>query len=184
MITVNKPVEYWDGLQSKEELYAEFDKLPAVEQGVYAVNPEQPLYFKDGEFKEVAERIRAAADILRPVLLDVAAHYTDIEEICRNEAIDRVAAIPLDTLDNIAVFAWVIYLALDDNNDNSFIKRIESGSGIPEARAACRAYSRYKGFKDKENERLNAFKKTPEYKMQLTELRLGLRDHIELPGVK
>jgi len=121
---------------------------------------------------------------LRPVLLDIAAHYTTIGEICHSAAIDKVSDLPLDTMEDIAVFAKTMYLMLDGSNDNSFIKRIASGSGIPEARAAARAYARYRVFKDKENERMEAFMKTPEYKMQMTELRLGLRDDIKLPEVE
>ncbi len=181
MIHVNLPVEFWDGLKTKEELYQQFDKLSNVEQGIYNADPAQPMYYKDDEFKEVGERLRAAAEVLRPMLLDVAAHYTDVGELCRNEAIDRAADLPLDTHENIAVYAWTMYLLLDSNGDNSFIKHIESGSGIPEARAAYRAYARYRTFKDVEDKQMEEFKKTPEYRMQETEMKLGLRDFIELP---
>ncbi len=181
MIKVDLPVEYWNALQSKEELYAKFDKLDGVTKTGYDADPVQPMYYKDDEFKVIGERLRAVADTLRPILLDIVAHYTDAGELCRNEAIDRAADLPLDTHENIAVYAWTMYLLLDSNGDHSFIKHIESGSGIPEARAAYRAFARYKVFKDKENERMEAFKITPEFRMQQTEMKLGLREFFELP---
>ncbi len=181
MIKVDLPVEYWDSLQTKEELYAKFDKLGNVEKTGYDADPEQPMYYKDDEFKVIGERLRAAADTFRPILLDVATHFADNVELCRNEATDRAADLPLDTHEAIAIYALTMYMLLDSNGDNSFIKHIESGCGIPEARAAYRAYVRYRAFKDVEEKKMEEFKGTPEFRMQEVEMKLGLRDSIELP---
>lgn len=181
----DKPKEYWDRLKTKEDLYNEFDGLQETDRYVFARNPEQNRYYKDGEFKAVANSMKDSVKVLLSVLPDITEHFTDSDEEAARCKIDAENILKekfeFDRPDDIATFAWLVYMALDMDNVKSFYKRIESGDGIPEARAAYRAYSRYKAFKDGESARLEAFKKTPEYKMQAMELKLGLREYIELP---
>ena len=181
----DKPKEYWDELQTKEDLYNEFDGMQATTRAEFARDPEQAHYYKDGEFKAVANSMKDSVKVLLSVLPDITEHFTDSDvemERCKTDAENILGErFDVDRPDDVAIFAWLVYKALDADNVKSFYKRIESGDGIPEARAAYRAYSRYKAFKDGESARLEAFKKTPEYKMQAMELKLGLREYIELP---
>lgn len=181
----DKPKEYWDRLQSKEDLYNEFDRMQETNRVEFAGDPELAHYYKDGEFKAVANSLKDSVKVLLSVLPDITEHFTDSDvemERCKTDAENILSEkFDFDRLDDLAIFAWLVYKALDTDSVKSFYKSIESGNGIPEARAAYRAYSRYKAFKDGENAKLEAFKKTPEYKMQAMELKLGLRDHIDVP---
>lgn len=180
----DKTKEYWDNLQSKEELYNEFEKMSAADElAVTGTDPDLPIYYKDGEFKAVADSIKGSVEKLLAVLPDVFQHFAEgADDIFKNKAATIVTDLELDTAEGMAVCAWVLYLILDTSTEKSFIKRVESGNGIIERRAASRAYARYRAFKEKEQERMLAFMQTPEYKMQLMELKLGLRDKIEIPG--
>lgn len=177
-----KPKKFWDSLQSKEELYAEFEKMSSADSVLIVSDPDLPIYYKDGEFKAVFDSVKNPAEDVQAVMPDVCQHFAEgVDDIIKNKAETIVADLDLDTQYGMAMCAWVLYLVLDTNNEKSFIKRLESGNGIPELRAACKAYARYMAFKEKEKERMLAFMQTPEYKMQAMELKLGLRDKIEMP---
>ena len=181
----NLPKEYWDGLQSKEDLYKEFDSMAKEIQFTFAKDPDQAWYYKDGEFKAVADSVNGCVKTLQAVLPDIVDHLTDSEvekERVKTEAFDLFRNnFDFDRPDEIAKFAEVMRLALSLEDDKSMFRRIESGNGIPEARAAYRAFARYRAFKNEDKAKLEAFKLTPEYHIQETEIKLGLRDHIEVP---
>lgn len=171
--------EYWDGLQTKEELYAVFDK---VGDQVPVPLADMECYYKDGEFKAVAASVKEPAEKLLAVLPDILEHFAGgLPDRWRNKAEEIYNEMNLDLTDGMAICAGFLSMALDTSNEKSFVKRVESGNGIPEIRAEYRAYTRYKEFKAKDKARLEAFKRTPEYKMQAMELKLGLRDHIDMP---
>ncbi len=180
----DKPKEYWDSLQSKEELYAEFEKMSDADEIVIGVgaDPDQSAYYKDGEFKAVFDSVKGPVEDVRKVLPDVFQHFAEgIDNLLKDKATTIYEDFDLSTPEGMATCAWVLYLALDTSNEKSFIKRLESGNGIPEKRAACKAYARYRAFKEEDQKRMLAFMQTPEYQMQSMELRLGLRDKIEIP---
>lgn len=178
----DKPKEYWDSLQSKEELYNEFEKLSHANDNLVVTDPELPIYYRDGEFKAVFDGVKDPVEKVLTVLPDVFQHFAEgIDEIIKNKAATIINDLDLSTPEGMAVCAWILYLALDTSNEKSFIKRVESGNGIIERRAASRAYARYRAFKEEDQKRMLAFKQTPEYQMQAMELKLGLRDAIEVP---
>ena len=74
-------VEQWDAMQTKEELYARFEGNPSKYP-----DPVMGLYFTDGEAKAVVEVLKKAAETVRPVMLDVASHFTDVLEPRKAEA--------------------------------------------------------------------------------------------------
>ena len=180
----NLPKEHWDGLQTKDELYREFDNMQDMDKFMFAKDPEQPEYYKDGEFKAVANSIKDSVKKLLAVLPDITDHFTDSEAEKKRvqvEAQNLFNDFNFDRPDEIAKFAWLVYKALDMDNVNSFYGQIESGNGIPEARAAYRAFARYRAFKDEDKAKLEAFKRTSEYHIQATEIKLGLRSEFEMP---
>ncbi len=185
LLRVKGDKQYWDQLQSKEDLYNEFDRMQETNRAEFAGDSELAHYYKDGEFKAVSDGVKGSIKTLLVVLPDIVEHLTDSEEEKKRVETDAENLFKenfdFDQPDEIAKFAEVMRLALNAEDENSMFRRIESGIGIPEARAAYRAYARYKAFKDEDSARLAAFKKTPEYQMQAMELKLGLRDHIDLP---
>ena len=76
----DKPKEYWDRLKTKEDLYNEFDGLQETDRYVFARNPEQNRYYKDGEFKAVANSMKDSVKVLLSVLPDITEHFTDSDE--------------------------------------------------------------------------------------------------------
>lgn len=179
----DKPKEYWDGLQSKEELYAEFEKLSSADETfIVGADPDLPQYYQDDEFEKVAGSVKNSVEKVLAVLPEVFTHFAEgADDLVKNKASIIMDDMEIDSNYGMALCAWVLYLALDTSNEKSFFKRLESGNGIIQRRAACKAYARYMAFKEKDKERMLAFMQTPEYKMQAMELRLGLRDAIEIP---
>ncbi len=169
-------VEQWDAMQTKEELYARFEGNPSKYP-----DPVMGLYFTDGEAKAVVEVLKKAAETVRPVMLDVASHFTDVLEPRKAEAGNIIGDLNLDEVESMATLAYIIYDALDSANESSFINRIKNGNGVEAARAEARAYARFTAFKEVDNARMAEFRRTPEFRMQEAEMKLGLRDHIELP---
>ena len=179
---LDKSKEYWDSLQSKEELYAEFEKMSSADSDLIVSEPDLPIYYKDAEFKAVFDSVKNPAEDVKAVMPDVCQHFAEgIDETIKNKADTIFNDLDLDTPYGMAMSAWLLYLMLDTNNEKSFIKRLESGNGIIERRAACKAYARYRSFKEEDKMRMLKFMQTPEYKMQAMELKLGLRDAIEVP---
>lgn len=180
MLKTDLPKKYWDSLQTKEELYAKFDGLPDNEKLLYDIDPDGEAYFKDDEFTEVGEKLKTVAKTLQPILQDITAHFTTVPELCQNEAATIVNGLDLTNDENIAVMADVINRAFDTSDVRSFINLVETGNGVPAARAACRAYKRYKEFRQQDDKLMEEFKRTAEFKMQSAELKLGIRDTIEV----
>ena len=187
--------EQWDALKTKEALYAAFDVPDGVQQAERArlaeSGPNLTLYYADEEFPEIAKKLKKAAETLRPILEDIAKHLpaqvghkhvTSIRggnsKACSDELLRELDC---KSVDGLPVLVWLLLLALDDKNPNNIIKCIETGNGIPQARAAYRAYQRYKAFKEADEKQLAEFKDTEEYKLQQLEIRLGIRKEIELP---
>ncbi len=173
--------EYWDSLQSKADLYEAFEEMDQIEVAACKGDPDDKIFYKDGEFKAVAAALKKAAEPLRPILEDILEHCTDVTEPRKNEAETLFSDFDITDEDHMAVIAWFINIALDSENEKSLVSRLEAGNGIPETMAARRAYARYQAFKAEDDAKLEAFKATPEYQMQAMELKLGLRDHIDLP---
>lgn len=174
------PVKYWDGLTEKKELYEAVDNLPPGYKNLLLVGADMSRYYKDSEFKEVAEKLEAAAKNLRPILKDIEEHFASGEEY-KHQAKIILDRISLDGNANIAMLALLICKALDSTAEESFINRIRTGNGIPEERAAYRAGKRYQEFKNIDARRLEEFKKTPEYALQEAEVKFKQREKIELP---
>ncbi len=172
--------EEWDGMQTKEQLFNEFDT--DSNSVAFSFEPEMPLFYKDEEFKTAAAKIKKAAAPLLPLLKDVLKHlpekdenkYTFYPERAEG-AIDK--RISPDTADGMALYAGILLLALESD----FIERLAKGFGIPEQRAGRRAYRRYKAIKEKIAARRAEFEQTADFRMQNMELKLGIRDHITYP---
>ncbi len=172
--------EEWDAMQTKEQLYAEFDENPNA--GAFSMEPEMPLFYKDDEFKDVAAKVKKAAAPLLPVLKDILKHLPEKDENKYTFFPERADAaikqrISPDTTDGMALYTAILLLALESD----FIERIATGMGIPAQRAGRRAYQRYKAIKKKELARRAEFEKTADFRLQQMELKLGLRDSITYP---
>ena len=176
------PVEYWDGLQTKEELYEKIDNAKGGDRGLIlggnAANLAQ--YCDDTKFKELGERLEKAAQPLREVLNEVATVLRGNEKLKR-DAERELEHLNLNNNFEIAKLAYFILFAFDNTDGRSFIKRVEAGNGIPEERAAIRAGKRYTALKKQDAEKLAAFKRTPEYELQAAELKFKVREKIEVP---
>ncbi len=173
--------EEWDAMQTKEQLYAEFDGDPNA--GAYAMDPEMPLFYKDEEFKSVAAKVKKAAAPLLPVLKDILKHLPEKDQNKYTYFPERADAaikqrISPDTADGMALYTSILLMALESD----FIDRLEKGFGIPAQRAGRRAYRRYKDIKKEDEARRAAFEKTEDFRLQNMELKLGIRDHISYPG--
>jgi len=180
MLKTNLPKQYWDSLKSKEELYDKFDRMPDAEKVQYEIDPDGESFFKDDEFKETGKKLETIGEAYHPVGQDVATHFTTAPDLCRVEAEKIINDLDLTIDDNIATMAYLIDMAFDTSNERSFINLVAAGNGIPEARAACRAFKRYKEFRQQDDKLMEEFMRTPEYKMQAAEVKLGLRDSIEV----
>lgn len=171
--------EDWDKLQTKEQLYAEFDNsysnpvLKAILETTLSGDPEMKQYYSDDEFSKMAAKIRTAAEPLLPLLRDVVKHMPK-----RNITKAYIAnKFNPHTDDGMAMYAAFILLALEDD----FPERLAKGFGIPKQRAAKRAFQRYLAFKDEEKKRREAYEQTVEYRLQKLEMLEGKRDHIDYP---
>lgn len=179
---LDKKKEYWDSLVTKDSLYAEFEKMSSADSDLIVSDPDLPIYYKDEEFKAVFDSVKNPAEDVVKVMPDVCQHFAEgIDETIKNKADTIFNDLDLDTPYGMAVSAWLLYMMLDTTCEKSFIKRLESGNGIVERRAACRAYSRYRKFKEEDQMRMLKFQMTAEFQMQLMEKRLGLRDEFQLP---
>lgn len=185
----------WDGLQDKKDLYAAFTPKDSQEERELAIFRQiaenLSIYYKDEEFKEVAAKLKNAAEPLLQVLKDIEKHLPErvghicIRDVgnssCKQAAKDLIKEFDLDERDGLPVLVGLIQQALSYEAEENIIKHIETGNDIPRARAAFRAYKRYVAFKENDARQMEAFKKTPEYKKQLMEIKLGLRSEIECP---
>lgn len=185
----------WDGLQDKKDLYAAFTPKDSQEEMELAkfrqIAENLSIYYKDEEFKEVAAKLKNAAEPLLQVLKDIEKHLPERvgricisgvgNSSCKQAAKDLIKEFNLDERDGLPVLVGLIQQALSYEAEENIIKHIETGNDIPRARAAFRAYKRYVAFKENDARQMEAFKKTPEYKKQLMEIKLGLRSEIECP---
>lgn len=183
--------EYWKSLKTKKQLYDVFDYLQPYEEGTFNDDPEQPIYFKDNEFKEKAAKLKQAAAPLLPVLQDLVEHLPVTGRHysifvnggnCESIASDILKDLSPGDPEGLAVVAWLILKVFDGKADNNVVDNLAAGLGVPEARAAYAAFKRYQVFKQSDAQRMVAFKQTQEYKKQIMEIRLGLRKIIELPA--
>ena len=184
--------EQWDKLQDKKDLYAVFTPKNSQEEAELArfrqAAENLSIYYKDEEFKEVAAKLKKAAEPLLQVLKDIEKHLPErvgrivIRDIgnssCKQATKDLIDEFELDERDGLPVLVGLIRQALSYEAEENIIKHIETGNDIPRARAAFRAYKRYLAFKEDDARQLEAFKNTPEYKKQLMEIKLGLRSAI------
>ena len=184
--------EQWDKLQDKKDLYAVFTPKDSQEEAELArfrqAAENLSIYYKDEEFKEVAAKLKKAAEPLLQVLKDIEKHLPErvgrivIRDIgnssCKQATKDLIDEFELDERDGLPVLVGLIRQALSYEAEENIIKHIETGNDIPRARAAFRAYKRYLAFKENDARQLEAFKNTPEYKKQLMEIKLGLRSAI------
>ena len=184
--------EQWDKLQDKKDLYAVFTPKNSQEEAELArfrqAAENLSIYYKDEEFKEVAAKLKKAAEPLLQVLKDIEKHLPErvgrivIRDIgnssCKQATKDLIDEFDLDERDGLPVLVGLIRQALSYEAEENIIKHIETGNDIPRARAAFRAYKRYLAFKEDDARQLEAFKNTPEYKKQLMEIKLGLRSAI------
>ena len=184
-------LEQWDGLKDKKDLYAVFTPKDSQEETELArfkqAAENLSIYYKNEEFKEVAAKLKKAAEPLLPVLKDIEKHLPErvgriaIRDIgnssCKQAAKDLINGFELDER-GLPVLVGIILQALSYDAEENLIKHIETGNDIPRARAAFRAYKRYVAFKENDARQLEAFKNTPEYKKQLMEIKLGLRSEI------
>ncbi len=186
--------EQWDKLQDKKDLYAAFTPKYSHEETELAeflqTANKFSIYYQDAEFKEVAAKLKKAAEPLLPILKDIEKHLPEtvarinIRDVgnssSKQAAKDLIEELELDGRDGrgLPVLVGIIRQALSYDAEENLIKHIETGDDIPRARAAFRAYKRYLAFKEDDARRLEAFKNTPEYKKQLLEIKLGLRSAI------
>jgi hypothetical protein len=183
-----KPVEYWDGLKTKEDLYNEFNADYEAGGGSRTVlesdfnhNSLMKPYYEDNEFKEVAQKLRKAAAPLLPVLRDILKHLPEndnkqysLEELAKARIVSKLGATDRNTMN---LYIATLLLALEKD----LPERIESGLNVPEDRAARRAYKRFMAYKEKEAAKRAEFEKTQEFRTQRIEVALGIRDAIEYP---
>lgn len=170
--------EQWENLQDKKALYAAFTPKESREEMELAqfrqAAANLSIYYKDEEFKEVAAKLKKAAEPLLPVLKDIENHLPERvgricirdagNSSCKQAAKDLIKEFDLDDRDGLPVLVALIQQALSYEAEENIIKHIETGNDIPRARAAFRAYKRYLAFKENDARQLEAFKNTPEYK--------------------
>ncbi len=176
------PVSYWDGLKTKEKLYEKFDNMDPGDKNLIlsGVCSHNSNNYADSDFEKAAEKLETAAKTLRPVLQEIEKNFASGDEY-KKTAKYILDKINLDGNANIATLALLIYNALDNTGEGSFINRIKTGNGIPEERAAYRAGKRYNQFKAQDAARLREFEQTPEYALQEAEIKFKQREKIELP---
>lgn len=176
-----KPVEYWDGLKTKEQLSKEFEYNGLKFFLDYQQKDgELEKFFKDEEFKNLAEQLKKGSAKLIKTLNEIEKQFPFEKKLYTNKA----EAILRNILTSgstrpicIAVYTKLLLIALE----NDYIEHIEKGFTIPEIRAAKRAYKRYLKMQEEAAQRRKEFEKTDEYRTQKIELKLGIRKSIEYP---
>ena len=187
-------LEQWDKLQDKKDLYAAFTPKYSHEETelreFLQTAKNFSIYYKDAEFKEVAAKLKKAAEPLLPILKDIEKHLPETVACIsignigygssKQATKDLINKLELDGRDGrgLPVLVGIIRQALSYDAEENLIKHFETGDDIPRARAAFRAYNRYLAFKENDARQLEEFKNTPEYKKQLLEIKLGLRSAI------
>lgn len=175
------PVKYWDSLKTKEELAARFkNQTQLVSSGVIHEGIALSSFYKDEEFPKVAEKIKRVSKELIPILEDIIKHTPYNEKALERDAIKNInvftseeKSIPL----SVAMYAMILLHALKGD----FAARVKDGFTIPEKRAIERAYNRYKEFEKEDAKKRAEFEKTQEYRLQVIEMKSGIRDHIDYP---
>ena len=149
-IIADKTAAEWDALETEEALTAVFGKnytdttaeRPAFESE-YNADAALTDYYADDEFETVAASIDTAAESLVTILEDVLDNLPEpADDILRR--IDYVINyLEPNTPCGAYLYAYLLLAMLAD-----FPDRLETGLGIPEARAARRAYGRFLNFKE------------------------------------
>ncbi len=180
---IDKPAEYWDGLTTKEQLFAAFEpvvgnpRLGNLLSLPVAKCDAKDLAKKGQELEELAGKM---LPILREIYEQVPHSPQRCEEnnkMMTKKIFDYVNSVP----EGVGLYTAFLLLALDDQ----YVELVKKGFNVPEIQAAQRAYKRYTDLSAKlaaETARKKAeFEKTPEYRLQLIELKTGIRDHIDYP---
>lgn len=187
-------IEQWDDMRDKKTLYAVFsknyEKNGEVARFTQAAKS-LPIYYKDEEFAEVAKKLKKEAERLLPILEDIAKHLPDKTETqyvkyipggdCKKASKEMIKSLSNGSQGSLPLLVGLVLQILDYKAEENIIKRLEVGDGVPQARAALRAYNRYLEFKEKDAQWLEKFTGSSEHKKQVMEMKLGLRDSIGYP---
>ncbi len=188
-------VEYWNGLKTKDQLYAEFNEnynsagpMPVIMESQLDADADLKQFYSDKEFSEVAKKVKEAGKNIIPLLKDILKHlppdtgvapgnttgkYT-YEEFAEGKLADMFRNYKPE---NMAVYVSMLVVMLDKQLPDI----LAEGMGIPEKRAARHAFRRFMAYKKEEMKRRADFEKTEAFRVQSMELKLGMRDHIEYP---
>lgn len=176
-------VKSFDKLTTKKELYEKFEKKTALTAGLLSGVRNLDGFYNDKEFMEVAKKLEPLAENTAKILKDVLTHIPEpyVKKYYEDKAREIVESVFSDAQsypEAVGIYTAVLLYALQNGDYISYIK---SGFTIPERRAAKRAFDRYMVFKEEENKKRAEFEKTQEYRIQLIEMKSGIRDHIDYP---
>ncbi len=180
---ITRPAEYWDGLTTKEQLFAAFKPMANDAKTGHLLSlpvakcDADDLAKKGQELEELAEKM---IPILREIYELVPHSPQRCEEnnkMMIKKIFDYVNSVP----EGMGLYTAFLLLALDGH----YVELVKRGFNVPEIQAAQRAYKRYVDISTKlaaETARKKAeFEKTPEYRLQVIEMKTGIRDHIDYP---
>lgn len=188
-------VEYWNGLKTKDQLYAEFNEnynsagsMPAIMESQLDADADLKQFYSDKEFSEVAKKVKEAGKNIIPLLKDILKHlppdtgiapgYTTgkytYEEYAEGKLADMFRNFEPT---NMAIYVSMLVFMLDKQLPDI----LAEGMGIPEKRAARQAFRRFMAYKKEEMKRREEFEKTESYRVQVLEMKAGERDHIDYP---
>lgn len=151
LITIidDKTVAQWDALETEEALSAVFDNnyndttsFKAKFESEYNADATLADFYADDDFATVAASLDEAAASVVTILEDVLDHLPEPPGV-EKEVAAIINRLDPDTPEGGYLYAALLMAMLDED----FADRLEDGFGIPEARAARRAYGRYLNFK-------------------------------------
>ena len=151
LITIinDKTVAQWDALETEEALSAVFDKNyndttaeKEAFESEYNADAALAGYYADDDFATVAASLDEADASVVTILADVLDHLPEPPGV-EKEVAAIINRLDPDTPEGGYLYAALLMAMLDGD----FADRLENGFGIPEARAARRAYGRYLNFK-------------------------------------
>lgn len=144
----NKPVDYWNSLETEEELTAAFKYLADERFPYLKKEGENAVFYEDEEFKEVAEELKPLAEKMVLILKDILDHLPHDNERCEDltkRALKKLTPYGQKEPQTLAAYTALLITALDSD----YIDCIESGFTIPQLKAARKAYSRYLALKNR-----------------------------------
>ncbi len=180
---IEKPVEYWDGLITKEQLFAVFKPMASSPNFGHLLSLPLAKCNADDLAKKGQELEELAGKMI-PILREIYEQVPHSPQRCEEnnkmmikKIFDYVNSVP----EGMGLYTAFLLLALDDH----YVELVKKGFNVPEIQAAQRAYKRYMDISTKlaaEAARKKAeFEKTPEYRLQVIEMKTGIRDHIDYP---